>query len=215
MTRRNRLMTIGSIAVLALILFSYLFIDQPVAVFCQSLNQSIIDVFQWITELGKSTGYLIGLFMLFVFFRYIGRRPVVANRALFLFLSIALSGIIANMVKPMVGRLRPKMLFESNLYGFDVFHMGWEYNSLPSGHATTVFSLAMALSLFYPRWRLPFFFFAVMVGASRVIIAAHYVSDVLAGAYVGIATVFLLVSLCRRYDWKCGELGLSREQHPS
>jgi membrane-associated phospholipid phosphatase len=213
MTPRDRNMVIGSIAALVLVLFSYALVDRTVAMRCQNLDQSIIDVFQWITEWGKSTGYLIGFFILFIFFKYAKGRHIPANHALFLFISIALSGLITDMIKPVVGRLRPKMFLEANLYGFDFFHTGWDYNSLPSGHATTVFSLAMALSLFYPKFRLPLFCFALIVGASRVIITAHYVSDVLAGAYVGIMTVLFLVHVYGRYDWKYGELGLNTESH--
>jgi membrane-associated phospholipid phosphatase len=43
--------------------------------------------------------------------------------------------------------------------------------------------------------------FATVVGLSRIIVGAHYLSDVMAGAYVGIMTVFLLVLLCRRRGW--------------
>jgi membrane-associated phospholipid phosphatase len=208
MTRRDRNITIGSAFLVALMMISYYWLDRPATLFCRGLNPMVIQIFQWITELGKSTGYLIGFFLLFLFYKYYRRRQIAANRALFLFSTVALSGLTTDLIKPLVGRLRPKLLFEANLYGFDPFRIGYEYNSFPSGHATTVFALAVALSLFFPRWRLPFFSFAFVVGLSRIIVGAHYLSDVLAGAYVGAMTVFLLVLVCRRRDFR---LGLAKE----
>jgi membrane-associated phospholipid phosphatase len=184
-----------------LLTISYALIDRPLTLFCQDLNPEFVQIFQWITELGISTGYLIGFAVLFVYFKFFRRRPIAANRALFFFTAVALSGVIINLIKPLVGRLRPKLLFEANLYGFDPFRIGYEYNSFPSGHATTVFALAAALTLFFPRWRLSLMGFAAVVGLSRIIVGAHYLSDVMAGAYVGIMTVFLLVLLCRRRGW--------------
>jgi len=201
MTPRNRNIVIGSALLMVLMTISYGLLDRPLSLFCQDLNPEVIQVFQWITKLGKSTGYLVGFAVLFVFFKFFRRRPIAANRALFLFAAVALSGLTTDLIKPLVGRLRPKLLFEANLYGFDPFRIGYEYNSLPSGHATTVFALAAALMLFSPRWRLPLVGFAAVVGLSRIVVGAHYLSDVMAGAYVGIMTVFLLVLLCRRRGW--------------
>ena len=201
MTRRNRRIIVGSVLLMVFMAISYDLLDRPLSLFCRDLDPEIVQVFQWITELGVSTGYLFGLAVLFVFFKFIRPRALAARRALFLFAAIAISGVAINLIKPLVGRLRPKLLFEGNLYGFDPFRIGYEYNSFPSGHATTVFALATALTLFFPRWRLPLFGFAAVIGLSRIVVGAHYLSDVMGGAYVGIMTVFLLVLLCRRSGW--------------
>jgi len=201
MTPRNRNIMIGFVLLMLLLTISYVLLDRPLSLFCQNLNPDVMKVFGWITELGISTGYLIGFAVLFVYFKFLRRRPLAANRALFFFTAVALSGIIINLIKPVVGRLRPKMLFQADLYGFEPFRIGYEYNSFPSGHATTVFALAAALALVYPRWRLPLFGFAAVVGVSRIVIGSHYLSDVLAGAYMGIMTVFMLALLCRRRGW--------------
>jgi membrane-associated phospholipid phosphatase len=201
MTHHNRNVVVGSVLLIVLLTISYSLLDRPVSLFCQNLNPAFIQIFQWITEFGKSTGYLVGFAALFVFFKFFRRRPLAANRASFLFAAVALSGLATDLIKPLVGRLRPKLLFEADLYGFDPFRIGYEYNSFPSGHATTVFALAAALTLFFPRWRLPLAGFAAVVGLSRIVVGAHYLSDVLAGAYVGVMAVFLLVLLCRHRGW--------------
>jgi membrane-associated phospholipid phosphatase len=211
MTHRNRNIVIGSTLLMVLMMISYALLDRPLTLVCQDLNPGVVQVFQWITKLGISTGYLVAFFALFVFFKYCLSRPIAAHRALFLFAAVALSGLTTDLIKPLVGRLRPKLLFEANLYGFDPFRIGYEYNSFPSGHATTVFALAAALSFFSPRWRLPLFSFAAVVGLSRIIVGAHYLSDIMAGAYVGVMTVFALVLLCRRRSWIHCRPGMNKE----
>jgi len=53
----------------------------------------------------------------------------------------------------------------------------------------------VALAILFPRWRLLWYALAILVSMSRVIIGAHYLSDVLAGAYVAVMTVLVLARL--------------------
>ena len=177
---------------LFLIVFSYHSVDIPVAIFCRQIDQNILNVFDWITELGVSTWYLVASLFLFVIFHFYRINRVYANRALFIFSAVALSGIAANVVKLTVARYRPKLFFEKGLYGFDFFNVGYEYNSFPSGHAVTIFSLATAMSLFWPKYRVYFFVVAFAVALSRIVLTSHFVSDVIGGAFIGALTVLLL-----------------------
>ena len=177
---------------LLLIFLSYYFVDRPVAIFCRQIDQNIVQVFDWITELGISTWYLVASLFLFVFFRFYQKKRINANRSLFVFAAVALSGIAAIVVKLTVARYRPKIFFEKGLYGFDFFNGGYEFNSFPSGHAATIFSLATAMSLFWPRYRAYFFVVAFAVALSRIVLTSHFVSDVIAGAFIGALTVLLL-----------------------
>ncbi|MGO8716519.1 MAG: phosphatase PAP2 family protein [Smithella sp.] len=179
-------------ATLFLIVLSYYFLDIPVAIFCGQIDQNIRQIFDWITELGVSTWYLVASLFFFVLFRFYRRNRVYANRALFIFAAVALSGIAAIFVKLTIARYRPKLFFEKGLYGFDFFNVGYEYNSFPSGHVATIFSLAAAMSLFWPKYRVYFFVVAFAVALSRIVLTSHYVSDVIAGAFIGSLTVLLL-----------------------
>jgi membrane-associated phospholipid phosphatase len=177
---------------LLLIILSYYFVDVPVAIFCRHIDQNILQVFNWITELGISTWYLVASLFLFVIFRFYRKNRVNANRALFIFSAVALSGIAAIVVKLTIARYRPIIFFEKGVYGFDFFNGGYEYNSFPSGHAATIFSLATAMSIFWPKYRAFFFVVAFAVALSRIVLTSHFVSDVIAGALIGSLTVLLL-----------------------
>ena len=97
-------------------------------------------------------------------------------------------------LKWVAGRHRPIDLFGHGSFGFSFFSVGYELNSFPSGHAQTAFSLAVALTLLFPRWGVPLFAVAGLIAVSRVVLTAHYLSDVIAGAGIGI-----LFTMCVKY----------------
>jgi undecaprenyl-diphosphatase len=59
--------------------------------------------------------------------------------------------------------------------------------SFPSGHTMTAFSVALVVSYFYPSLEGPLFFLALSIGVSRIVLGMHFLSDVLAGAVLGVA----------------------------
>ena len=195
----------------------FFYVDRPVALYTKALDSSahnLIEFFRAITDLGKSKWYLwpCGLGVLACGFLARGRdvRPVYRRlfaylgvRAFFLFVPIAVSGIVADILKPLVGRARPALILREGVYGFDPLTAhGFIWNGMPSGHATTAFALACALTFLYPRLRLLWFAYALVLAASRVMVDAHYVSDVCAGAFLGWLTVRLFIKYGMIHVWK-------------
>ncbi len=82
------------------------------------------------------------------------------------------TGILTYGVKQLVRRKRPLDDMLGN-------------PSMPSGHASIAFSAATILGYRYPRWRIPLYIGAGLVGFSRVYLGRHYTSDVLVGAVIG------------------------------
>lgn len=68
-------------------------------------------------------------------------------------------------------------------------------NSFPSGHTSTAFTLALLLALIInKKWAAIFFpLIAFFVGYSRVYLAQHFVTDVLAGMIIGIFSSYLSI----------------------
>ena len=112
--------------------------------------------------------------------------------ALFVIFSIAAAGVLVNVLKFIIGRMRPRELLENGLTGFIPFNTDFGMNSFPSGHSQMVWSLAVSVLLIFPRLWPVLFAFATAVAASRFLASVHFVSDVVMGSYLGAVVPLLL-----------------------
>jgi undecaprenyl-diphosphatase len=110
----------------------------------------------------------------------------------YLFLAIAVPGVFVNIVKHIFGRARPMVGGTLDPYLFNPFSWPADYASLPSGHAATAFSALVAFGILWPRARTVMWIYALLIAASRVVVTAHFPSDVLSGALVGVAGALLV-----------------------
>jgi membrane-associated phospholipid phosphatase len=165
---------------------SCLYWDINLTTYCQTLSPTIKNIAEVITTFGIATWYIVVSFILYLFFRFIYKNKLNASRSIFVFLSLSITGIFITLLKWIAGRHRPVDLFTHGYSGFDYFGVGYGLTSFPSGHAQTAFTLATALTILFPRWGIPLFVFAGTVSISRIILTSHYLSDVMAGAGVGI-----------------------------
>ncbi len=134
---------------------------------------------------------------------------------LFICLAGAAALVIGEGLKYLLGRHRPVMLFEQNRYGLTFFAESGSQHSSPSGHTLRAFSILTALSLLFRRGRILFIALAVLIGISRVIVTAHYPSDVLFGAFIGIFSAlwtyrYFFPAEKRRGDGSLGQRGKTR-----
>ena len=171
---------------------SYFYVDLPVAIASRTIDMQIVSVFQVITFLGDAICYLVPTAVLFLLFHYAWKKELLARWCLFVFSAVAVSGLTTAAFKWLTGRWRPKVHLQDQLYGFDFFGVGYEATSFPSGHATTIWAFCIAMTALFPRYRLAWYVLAILVSISRVIVGAHYFSDIIAGAYIGVITVLLI-----------------------
>lgn len=192
------------LVLLALIMLLILFVDRQAALLLRAtVPDGAKPVLNALTTLGESHWYLwptgvLALAILMVHYRTEDsprRRNVnwVGGIAFYLFAAVALSGIVTDIIKPIVGRARPKLLHgEQQFYGFNPLSWGADNWSFPSGHATTVFALALAVAFLLPRWRLALVMLALVLALTRPLLGAHYPSDIIAGGIIGAGTAVLL-----------------------
>ena len=76
--------------------------------------------------------------------------------------------------------------------------------SFPSGHTSSVFSIATSLSVNYPKWYVivPAYTWAAATGYSRMYLNVHYPSDVLVGALLGSGTAWLTWKINKKLQKK-------------
>lgn len=107
------------------------------------------------------------------------------TRLQFMFLSVAVSAFVAEILKYLIGRGRPFVGGKADPFNFVPFEGTGAYASLPSGHAVAAFALAFAVSALWPRLRVFMFTYAIVILLTRLVLLAHHPSDVVAGALVG------------------------------
>jgi undecaprenyl-diphosphatase len=145
----------------------------------------ILDLMQALTWLGNG-GVDIGIPLVFAAYGWWrGDRPL-RTRGILGASTVACAGLLDQILKNLVCRARPGAPDAGAFFAhFPCFPAPYAYASFPSGHATTAFVTAGVLTFWFPRQAGLFAGFAVLVGVSRVILMAHFPSDVLAGALLG------------------------------
>jgi undecaprenyl-diphosphatase len=199
----RELAIVVAICVMVLLLLM-LTIDAAAIRGVQHLPRWIVSAFDDITDYGKSGWFLWPLGILFLalcalppMLEPISQRVLAAImvRIGFLFTAIAVPSLFVTIVKRMIGRARPLVGGSLDPFLFSPFVWRVEYAGMPSGHATTAFAVLVAFGTLWPRGRTVFLIYALLIAASRVVVTAHYPSDVVSGALVGIIGAVLV----RRY----------------
>jgi len=181
-------------------------LDEPLALlFKETVSGDFEGFLKIVTELGIAGVWLIPtgiLTLVFLLARRVAVSPAARERFTrlawapgFVFLSMAVAGLIGDLLKFLVGRSRPQILFEQGIATFTPFSHGWAVNSFPSGHSQAIFSAMIALALVFPRYSLAYIALAILVASSRVLTTVHYFSDVVAGAWLGIFITLALAKL--------------------
>jgi len=179
------------LSVLVAVVWGYLYGDLQIANYFHDRSDSfIVHFFHKITIIGQSEYYIIP--SLILYFYYKNRDMITAQKALFVLNSVVLSAVVAWVFKIIFGRFRPSFYFDDGRYGFDYFHLMHNLTSFPSGHSATVFSLAVAFSALFPRYRFAFWMIALMVALSRAVIVRHFFSDVVFGSFIGAVSAYYL-----------------------
>lgn len=188
-----------SIAFAAAMLVLSLF-DHGISVRAFALGRPFHSEFNWMTRWGESDWILIPsiVFVIACRLALMGHlRPrwrLVVARVLhdtwFIFVAVGLSGLAANLMKRAVGRSRPDVYEQFGTLAFHPFAGNYHFEGFPSGHAATAVAFGLAVSFLMPRlWPLGVAY-AIAIIASRLALGAHYPTDLLAGAVLGIAGAY-------------------------
>jgi undecaprenyl-diphosphatase len=199
--RAGRLVPYG-IVLLGVIVASMFYVDGWVAEIMVRRPDWLRTVFEGLTEFGRSGWFLVPTGLIWLAVAFVSSRAMVhvdrlvlatiGFRVGFLFLAIALPSLFVTVIKRIIGRARPLVGEQIDPLLFQQWVWRPDYASLPSGHATTAFAAAVAIGVLWPRLRVAMFIYAFLIALSRVVLDAHYVSDVLAGAIVGVVGALLV-----------------------
>lgn len=204
---RHRL-AYATLIVLAASIVLALFVDLPLAIWLNSGAWRELDgIFKLIGELGRPEGIvaaalLLGLLAVWCE-RRLRRRGAAASPAAawwrwvlrhcyLLGATLITTTALLHLMKQVIGRLRPRVWFSEGQYGLDYPFAGFPADSFPSGHTQVAFAAAVVLALAAPRWALTVYSLAGLVGLSRIVNEMHYLSDIVAAAFMVIAAALVL-----------------------
>jgi undecaprenyl-diphosphatase len=200
--RTLRRFVIGALVTIAAVAAAMAFIDGRAVNVARNLPPWLTATFDEITDFGKSGWFLMPAGFLLIVIAAAGIRELphftrlvlaaLTVRLGFLFLAIGLPGLFVTILKRLIGRARPFVSEDGDTLVFAPFVWRPEYASIPSGHGTTAFAATIAIGALWPRARPIMWFYALLIAVSRVVITAHYPSDVIASAFFGILGAILV-----------------------
>jgi membrane-associated phospholipid phosphatase len=158
-------------------------------------NRQVFFYIEKLTHLGEAQYFLIPLGA-GVLAGIITRQKKLRTFFIYAFLSVALSGLLVDLIKLIIGRHRPEMAANFNPFLFKPF-FGFKYAwaSMPSGHSATAAAAAAVFLFIKSKFKYFIFLPAIAIASTRVILAVHFLSDAIAGFIIGCVVSLVL------YHW--------------
>lgn len=192
-----------AVLVIALVPF-----DPTLSQGAQALPGPVVAFNRAITDFGTFRWMIYGSGLLFVlaYILHRARRETRHARSasrlgLYFLLTIGTTSALVHLAKLLVGRARPELFSEHGAYALTPLAFDRLFESFPSGHSAAVGALFGAFSMLVPGLRPLFLAGALLIGASRVVVGAHYPSDVAAGLLLGLWTAIAMAFLFSARQW--------------
>jgi membrane-associated phospholipid phosphatase len=186
----------------ASVLICYRWIDRPSAVLVHSMvrpGAPLGPLFASLTQLPDllTAVWVVLLILLpvLVFVTRAVRRTVDLGAVMLIGGSFVVASAVKMLLKVSFGRTWPETWISNNpslirdgVYGFFPFHGGPGWSAFPSGHMTAVMSFVVIGCHLWPRLAPLWIALAGGVALGLVGMNFHFISDVIAGGYVGSAS---------------------------
>lgn len=178
--------------------------DAPIARAMQATGFGpFIKTHMWVRDLLTAPGWAGFTAIVAVVVCFIHPQRLVAS-----IIVICTTAVVGfnEILKWMVGRIRPYKLDEAGVrldpWEFEPMRFYYVKNlCFTSGHTALAFATAAALGMLWPRWRWVWYSVASFVGVERVLENAHWLSDVVAGAALGVGGAYA-VAWVLKSKWK-------------
>ncbi len=195
-----------SCAALAVGFFGLAQFDLPIIKYVRSVtvhlpwDQLTVPWMAFTSDMGDWIGQgwrLAAVSFLLVIGAWAFEKPTVKIVAIQSLIAHGIAALLANGMKHLVGRPRPKFIHAGD------WHMSLSWasglDSFPSGHSTASFAVATVLAKRFPLVGPLCIAVALFVALSRVLRGSHFPTDVFGGAVIGILSGFIATAPLRQW----------------
>jgi membrane-associated phospholipid phosphatase len=174
--------------------------DRPIAEFFYNIGERQRLPIEMADRIFSLPGIATGFFVICGLRAIMGRRlsKVEATSAICT-IGALVTIVIKDQLKFVFGRTWPYLL-RDDVYGFNFFRSGRFYESFPSGHAAVAAVVLSVMWILFPNWRILYAVAIIAVNVGLVVLDLHFLSDVVAGSFVGISTALFTIAI-----WKAIE----------
>jgi membrane-associated phospholipid phosphatase len=224
MTQTFKTWLAGLIATAAFVTISFQWFDRPIALLIyeisggrRSLPLLSTEVAVQISKIPLATAIVFVICGLVAIMgsRFSKQGAAVAMSAVSSLATI----IIKDQLKFAFGRTWPDTwrsgivsFVQDNVYGFHFFQSGKSFESFPSGHAAAAAAVLSVVWILFPELRVICAIGAIAVDLGLVALNLHFLSDVVAGSFVGISTGLFTVALSRASEPAMKDVKIRVEQ---
>jgi membrane-associated phospholipid phosphatase len=120
---------------------------------------------------------------------FVTKSKVWVRIFLAMLIALALAGVTTRAIKIATGRVRPSVKTEAQWNGPQ---FSSKYHAFPSGHTASSTAFFVALFLARKKISAPLLLIPILIALSRMIVGAHYLSDVIFAAILGVICALLV-----------------------
>jgi membrane-associated phospholipid phosphatase len=206
MTRELKVWIICLILTLAAVWSCYLWLDRPIALWVRGTSGNLRVPADLVNTPFSSTSFISACaFVICGLVAISGRQLSTTGTTITMcVISTVSTVLIKDQLKFMFGRTWPEMFVRNGAYGFHYFHYGRSLESFPSGHAAVAATILFIPWFLFPKLRMMAATCIVAVDVGLVMLNLHFLSDVIAGTFVGFSIALFTISLWRAIKFPYG-----------
>jgi membrane-associated phospholipid phosphatase len=179
-------MALAAVAVIALV--AAFFLDHAAAAWIGAHSSPELKrAMQTVSRVGDWPAHVIAG-LLGIAIAFVAKSKMWMRIFLAMLVALALAGVTGRVVKLATGRARPSVKTEAHWNGP---RYSSKYHAFPSGHTASSTAFFVALFLKGKKIGTPLLLIPVLIALSRMVVGAHYLSDVTFAAILGVICAVL------------------------